>query len=71
MSKIKQLREDRGLTKAALAKAVQVEWGTVHSWEKGKHKPTLYNLAKLAEVFGCRLEDLVNVPLWPLEERKQ
>jgi DNA-binding XRE family transcriptional regulator len=37
---------------------VQVGAKTVYLWEAGKHRPRWYNLIKLAEVFGCEVEEL-------------
>lgn len=52
--RIKDLREQRGITQAALARALPgvVEASAVSRWERGKVRPRDETMEKLAEVLG-------------------
>ena len=56
MSKIRQLRESRGMTQQGLADAVGVTQATVSDWENGKIKPDLVRAVKLADLFATTLD---------------
>ncbi|WP_404288534.1 helix-turn-helix transcriptional regulator [Glutamicibacter arilaitensis] len=51
-------RLERGLSQQALADELGVSRQTVISLEKGRYDPSLPLAFKLAEVFGCKIEDL-------------
>lgn len=55
---IKQYREDMSMTQAQLAAALGVPQNNVSRWERGTIKPSVDTLRKLADVFGCRLDDI-------------
>ena len=56
MSKIRQLREARGMTQQDLAKTIGVSQATVSDWEKGKINPDLVRAVKLADLFDTTLD---------------
>lgn len=58
MSYFKELRERAGLTQIQLAAALNVSQSTVSQWETGAALPTTDKLPKLAEILGCRIDDL-------------
>ena len=51
-SRLTLARKRRGLTKAALAKAVEVDVRSVTAWEMGEFPPTNENICTLSEVLG-------------------
>ncbi|QOR70779.1 helix-turn-helix transcriptional regulator [Ruania alkalisoli] len=51
-------RQERGWSQQFLAEQLGVSRQTVISIEKGRFDPSLPLAFRLAEVFGCRIEDL-------------
>ena len=58
MVKIKTLREKTGITQGCLAEEMGVKQSAIAAWESGKASPRADKLPKLAEVLGCKIEDL-------------
>lgn len=56
--KIKALREQNNYTQIRLAEVLGVTQGAVAMWETGKAVPHPKKLKKIAELFGCSIEDL-------------
>ena len=54
-----QLREEKGLTQAALAEMLGVTSAAVSKWENGDSKPRMDTLKKLAEIFSLRVDELL------------
>ena len=54
--KIKQLRMSQGLSQTDFAKRLYVTPAAVNQWEKGKNKPDIDRLLKIAEVFAVPLD---------------
>jgi transcriptional regulator with XRE-family HTH domain len=54
MKMIRELREERGESRAQLAKALGVMPQAVVDWETGKAEPTISRLRALTEHFGVR-----------------
>lgn len=52
VSKLGNLRRDRGLTQMELAQALGVHVRLIARWEAGDGKPNDENIAKLAELYG-------------------
>ena len=50
--KLKQLREDRGLTQVELAKAADLPQSHISRLEAGRHSPSMKTLNKLASALG-------------------
>ncbi|MFD2682052.1 helix-turn-helix transcriptional regulator [Bacillus seohaeanensis] len=57
-NRIRAKREKLGMTQEDLSKVVEVSRQTIISLEKGKYKPSLILAHKLAQLFGCRIEDI-------------
>jgi DNA-binding XRE family transcriptional regulator/tetratricopeptide (TPR) repeat protein len=56
--KLKDARENIGLTQSEMAKAVGVETTTYYGWEHGDHLPYLRHRVKLARVFNISMAEL-------------
>ena len=57
--KIKYYRLLTHLSQRILAKILGVSFVTVSNWENGRTGPHRTSLVKMAELFGCRTEDLI------------
>lgn len=56
--KIKELREAKGLLQRELAKQLGIEQSTLSGWESGNRSPSAAMLEKLADIFGCSIDNL-------------
>jgi transcriptional regulator with XRE-family HTH domain len=56
---LKRLREEKGLTQAALADAVETSLRNVQNWEQGRRDPSLQTLRELANALGVTLAELM------------
>jgi transcriptional regulator with XRE-family HTH domain len=54
--KLKELRQQKGMTQAAFAKASDVPLGTIRDYEQDKREPLLSNAQKLAHALGVSLD---------------
>ncbi len=59
MTKMKEYRKKAGLTQKDLAELMGVTQSSVSAWETGNNDPCLKKLLRLAELLGCRPEDLI------------
>ncbi len=59
MLTIKQKREAAGLTQNDLSGLLGVGRTTVTMWESGEIMPRAKTLIKLAEILGCKVDDLL------------
>ena len=57
-TRIKELREEKGLTQEQLAEIVDVTRQTILFLEKGKYNPSLRLAWGIAQVFGKSIEDV-------------
>jgi putative transcriptional regulator len=57
-TRMKELREEQGLTQESLAKMVDVTRQTILFMEKGKYNPSLRLAWKIARVFGRPMEEV-------------
>ena len=57
-SSLRQLREDRGLSQAALGNELGVSRQTVNSIETGKYDPSLPLAFTIARFFGLSIEEI-------------
>lgn len=48
-----------GMTRYRLAQIMFVSYKAVYSWCKGKKIPSIDNVARMAEIFGCTMDELV------------
>ena len=58
-SRIKELRQDKGITQSELADALVVSFQAVSNWERGITPPDVENLIRLAAYFGVLVDDLL------------
>lgn len=56
---IKKYREAAGMNQKDLADKLNVNQTAVSMWETGKVTPRYDKLAKMAQMFGCSIEDLM------------
>ena len=62
MNYIRQLREQKEINRAQLSRLSGVPLRTLEEWEAGRRKPRdVYQLAKVAKVFECAIEDLIDL----------
>ena len=57
-NRLKQLREERGISQRELAEEVGVTRQTINAVERGRYDPSLELAFALAEFFGCYAEDI-------------
>ena len=57
-SKIEAMCRERGISIAGLDKAVGLGNATIKGWKESS--PRFDNLAKVAEYFGCTVDELIN-----------
>lgn len=57
--RIKELREQRGLSQAKLARELGVGVGSVGMWESTPEIPPVKKLIRIADYFGVTLDDLI------------
>ncbi|WP_010478564.1 helix-turn-helix transcriptional regulator [Thermococcus zilligii] len=57
-NRLRELREERGLTQEELAKALGVTRQTIIAIERGKYDPSLRLAFKMARFFNVRIEDI-------------
>ena len=59
-AKIRQYREQLGMSQRQLAFALGLDPSAVCLWESGKSVPTVQNLYRLADILGCDARDLLD-----------
>ena len=57
---MRRLRKDAGLTQQEAADRIGVGQSTVAMWETGNCLPRMNLLKKIAEVYGCKMADLLD-----------
>lgn len=56
---IKRLRNNAGLTQVELAERIGISQGSLSAYESGKDIPSVNTLIRMADVFNCTLDELV------------
>ena len=56
--KLREAREAAGLSKAEVARAMQVAFAAVLKWESGAAMPRAEKLPQLADLYGCSIDAL-------------
>lgn len=57
--RIRELRQMQGITQAQLAQKMKLKSAsTITMWESGDRNPTSEILPRLADVFGCSIDEL-------------
>lgn len=59
--KIQLLRKKKGLTQEELAKKLGVTFQAVSKWENAKSAPDIFFLPRMAELFGCNIDDMFSM----------
>ena len=59
-SPIARRRIASGMTQGQLAEKIGCSQKDVSRWENGARTPRVETLAKIAGVFGCKIEDLIS-----------
>lgn len=62
--RIKELRQDRGLTQKQLADILFVSQDTISLWELGKLLPSITNLIAICDFFKVSADDLLGRIKW-------
>lgn len=57
--RLKDLRSEKGISQAQLAKTLGVSYGIVCYWETDRSEPTAPNLVKIADFFGVTVDYLL------------
>ncbi len=60
VNRLRESREEMGLTQKRLADIVHVSRQTINSIEAGRYVPSLKLALQLGHVFDCYVEDLFN-----------
>ncbi len=63
---IKFLRKDAGFTQQTFADALGIKRSLVGAYEEGRADPPINKLVKMSELFGIRIDDLVETSLWKM-----
>ena len=53
MFRLRELREEKGISQKELGKLFNVAQNTISNWENGTREPDTKTLVKLAELFEC------------------
>jgi len=61
LNDVRQLRETRGLSQAALGEALSVSRQTINSIETGKYDPSLPLAIAIARLFDTTIEEIFHV----------
>ena len=59
MFRLRELREEKGISQKELGKLFNVAQNTISNWENGTREPDTKTLVKLAELFECSVDYLV------------
>ena len=59
--RLKELREEKGLTQRELGKRVGTSGQNISRWEKGEKMPTLNSIIPLCIFFGCSSDYLIGL----------
>lgn len=67
MNHIKEIRKEKGFSRAELSKVSGVPARTIDDWENNRRKPRdVYQLKKVADALEVKIEDLIE---WEKESR--
>ena len=63
--RIKELRKKYRISQQELANRLKVHQSAVSNWEQNKTRPTMDNIAEVANIFGVTIEDMLGIPRTP------
>lgn len=58
--RVSEHSKENGWTMKAVADMMEVEYQTVLYWNRGKASPRIESLVRLAQLFGCSIDHLVD-----------
>jgi len=61
LTRLKELRHEKGLSQTQMSKEIMVNPTTIAKWETGDRTPSLEMLIILAKFFGCTLGYLAGI----------
>ena len=61
-NRVRELREERGLSQSELARRTGVTRQTIHAIENNKYDPTLGLAMRLARLLGAPVEEIFHLP---------
>ena len=75
MNRIKELREEIGMTQVRLSIELEVAQETISAYEHGKHYPSIPSLIKMMEIFNSSIDYIlgfsdVRNPVKTLEDKE-
>lgn len=59
--RIKELREEKGMTQMELAERMNCTRSMIHAYESGTRKPKIEMIGRFAEGLGCDVAELVDI----------
>ena len=59
--RLKELREEKGLSYSQLAKEIGVSYVSIGRWERNLRVPNIIDLKKIAEFFGVSADYLIGL----------
>lgn len=76
MNRIRQLREEIGMTQVRLSIELEVAQETISAYENGKHYPSVQSLIKLMKIFNVGIDYImgfsdVRFPIEKLSDEEQ
>ena len=67
---IKYLRKQEGFTQQTFADALGIKRSLVGAYEEGRADPRISNLIKMSELFGIRIDDLIETSIHKMSEEE-
>lgn len=61
MNQLREIRKARGMTQKQVAERLERSVSTYQDWELGRRNPKLSSLLKISKVFGCNINDLIDI----------
>ncbi|MCL2570210.1 MAG: helix-turn-helix domain-containing protein [Firmicutes bacterium] len=58
---IKELRDEKGMNKSQLARALGLSHTVIINWENGSKAPSIFTFIELAKYFGVTIDYLVGL----------
>lgn len=76
MNRIRQLREEIGMTQIRLSIELEVAQETISAYENGKHYPSLQSLIKLMQIFNVGVDYImgfsdIRIPIEKISDDEQ